>query len=59
MKASATITRKNVGDAKEEYSLSYSVKESKTEAKLLKIKEDFDKIIVKAGGQTTLDDVEE
>jgi len=59
MESAATITRQNCLSNKEKWNMSYSVKDAGNEKKLVDIKKEFDKIVVKAGGQTTLDDDEE
>lgn len=59
MQATATITRKNVDTEKEEYALSYKITGSRDNAKLCKLIVEFNKAVVKAGGQTTLDTKDE
>ena len=55
MKSSATITRSNVGNG-DEYSMSYKIKDAQSEKKLVDLKLQMDKLVIKAGGQTVLDD---
>jgi len=59
MEASATITRKNVGTDDEEFTMSYRITGAKNDKKLCELKDKFDKVVVKAGGQTTLDSSDE
>lgn len=55
VKSSATITRSNVGNG-DEYSMSYKIKDATNEKKLVDLKLQMDKLVVKAGGQTVLDE---
>lgn len=55
MQGIATITRKNVETEKEDFVLTYKISGAKNEKTLCDMKSQFDRILIKKGGQTTLD----
>ena len=52
----ANFSRKNVDTDKEEFVMTYTVKSCESMEELETLKKGFDKVVIKAGGQTTLDD---
>jgi len=58
MHATANITRKKVQTDDESYEMIYKIAKCESEEDLVKLKEIFDRAVVKAGGQTTLDEEE-